>query len=189
MAKKGQVTTTEPLRTKEEIQGMINAITPGRNRLMFLLGINSALRVSDLVKMRVDDFDFTKDTFRVREKKTSKIKTCQLCPQLAHMIHDYVVGRNLKDSDWVFRSRQLGGHISTTRVREIITDAAKVCGIKHVSTHTMRKTFGYQAYKAGKPFAAIMAAFNHSDPKVTMRYLCIDEDEVNAMTSSMSIGF
>lgn len=187
MATKGEITTTEPLRTAEEIQMMLDKMGQGRDRLWFLLGINSALRVSDLVKIKVSDFDFTKDVLQVREQKTKKIKTTQLNHKLSQLFKHYLEGR--KGDEWVFRSRQKKTHLSTNRVREIIRDAGEACGLRHISTHTMRKTFGYQAWKAGKPFPLIMAAFNHVDPKVTMRYLCIEQDEVNNMTKTMELGF
>jgi integrase len=185
MAKKGEITTTEPLRTKEQIDNMMNAIPAGRDRMLFLIGINSALRVSDLVKLRVSDFDFSEGRIIVREQKTGKAKNHLLHPLVAEKLHQFILNRGLKD--YIFCS-QKGGHISTQRVRYIITKAAEVCGYKHISTHTMRKTFGYQAWKAKQPFPLIMAAFNHVDPKVTKRYLGIQQDDLDGMTSSLHFG-
>ncbi|MFN2344045.1 MAG: site-specific integrase, partial [Desulfonatronovibrio sp.] len=49
-------------------------------------------------------------------------------------------------------------------------------------THSLRKTFGYiQRIKYGVGFEVLCKRFNHSSPAVTMRYLGIEDKEVNGI--------
>lgn len=180
---KGKTLTTQPLRTGEQIRDMINKLTPGRNRVMFILGIHSALRISDLVSLKCSDFD--NGFMLIREKKTGKIKPFRLHPEVAKIVEDYIASFPRK---WLFQSRQGDNHLSTGMARKIIKDAAEACGLKHISTHSMRKTFGYQAWKENEAqLPVIMKVLNHSDLKVTQRYLGIDQDVVCDMTSKMDL--
>ena len=168
-----KILTTQPIRDKGKIKEMKKVLTRDRDRIMFLLGINSGLRISDIVNRKCDEFKG--DTVEVREKKTGKIKVFKLSPAVADEIHGFIKKRH---RIWLFESRQ-GGHMSTRQARRILTSAAKVVGLEHFSTHSMRKTFGYQAWKMGVPFSLIMSALNHSSPQVTQRYLGITQDIVN----------
>ena len=48
-----------------------------------------------------------------------------------------------------------------------------------VGTHTMRKTFGYHHYKKFKDIAILQKIFNHSSPQVTLRYIGIEQDQID----------
>ena len=56
-----------------------------------------------------------------------------------------------------------------------------------IGTHTLRKTFGYHAYKAGTDLAIIQQMVNHSSPAVTPRYLGISRDDRDAVYLSLNL--
>ena len=60
----------------------------------------------------------------------------------------------------------------------LIKEAAQAAGLdKYVSCHSLRKTFGYFAWKQGVPPAMLMDIYNHSSYKITRRYLCIEQED------------
>lgn len=87
----------------------------------------------------------------------------------------------MNDDDFLFRSREGENKpISRVRAYQLLTDAAKKVGLDEIGTHTLRKTFGYWHYKQHKDIALLQELFNHSAPSVTLRYIGINQDTMDA---------
>ncbi len=92
-------------------------------------------------------------------------------------------------SDYIFKSRE-GDNKPITRQQALIIlkEAAEVVDIKeNVGTHSLRKTWGYHAWKSGFNPALIMETLNHSNLSVTKRYLGIRQDEINDLYDNLNI--
>ena len=154
-----------------------------RDYCLFVLGINSGLRISDLLKLQVIDVienGKIKDRIRLREKKTNKFKDFPLSEKTKQAIKEYLKTRNYKENEPLFISRKNRGFLLRQQAYKIINDVAKSVGIKEkIGTHTVRKTFGYHAYNNGYDIAIIQKLFNHSSPAVTLRYIGITQDEMD----------
>lgn len=171
----------QPLRTPQEIEDMKWALEKYcslRDKFMFTIGINTGLRVSDIVKLKVSD---VKDKKRIilKEQKTGKIKNFGLPPTLRKEIAEYV--RLMEEDDWLFPSRKGKGenHISTTQAYRVLTKAGEMLGRDDIGTHTMRKSFGYAYYRKTKDIAFLQDIFNHSSPDITKRYIGITQEEID----------
>ena len=83
--------------------------------------------------------------------------------------------------DFIFKSREgENKHITRQQALNILKDAAEAVGVKeNVGTHTLRKIWGYHAWKSGFNPALIMEILNHSNLSITKRYLGIRQDEIN----------
>ena len=74
--------------------------------------------------------------------------------------------------------RKGSGHLSRSQAFRIIKEAAEYAGLEeHISCHSLRKTFGYHAWKQGVQPALLMELYNHSSYRVTKQYLCIEQDD------------
>jgi len=63
-----------------------------------------------------------------------------------------------------------------------------MAGIKEpVGTHTMRKTFGYHAYKKGLDLAVIQKLLNHSSPSITLAYIGITQEDQDNVYMSLNL--
>lgn len=173
-----KIEKVEPLRTTEEIKNMRESLKqtlyPKRNLLLFNLGINTGLRISDIVDLRIEDVKY-KTSIKIKEKKTNKFKTVYLYSIMAD-IADYLEDK--PDAGYLFESRRKGRPISTIQAYRILQKAGDACGYDYIGTHTLRKTFGYHYYKKTKDIATLMKIFNHSSQSVTKRYIGINEEEI-----------
>ncbi|MDJ0332122.1 tyrosine-type recombinase/integrase [Planococcus sp. S3-L1] len=173
----------QPLRTPQEIAEFRDAIKvsaksaamAARNLLLFNIGINTGLRIGDIVNMRVEDVR-GRSSFVTREGKTQKSRIVHLSALMAD-IADYIDGLE-PSQEYLFASRKGGNHISTTQAYRILTAAAELLGRKDVGTHTLRKTFGYHYYKRTHDVATLMEIFNHDSQATTKRYIGIRNDEI-----------
>lgn len=175
----------QPIRNPRDIENMKNELAKGgsRNRLLFTMGINTGLRVSDILALKVGDVN-GKDFYALKEKKTDKAKRINL-----HAVKQEIAAfcANRDPEEWLFPSRKGDQAITRIQAYRILNDAAEVCGLEEIGTHTLRKTFGYHFYQRYHDVAALQKLFNHSSPSVTLRYIGIEQDQLDEMTNDFSL--
>lgn len=169
----------QPIRDKNKIEEIKSYLKEkgSRDLLLFTMGINTGLRISDLLKLKVIDVR-NKSHVEIKEQKTGKIKRFPLLGNLQSMIEEYTKGK--LDNEYLFRSRE-GANKPITRVMayKIINNACRKAGITdNVGTHTLRKTFGYHHYQQFHDVAILQYLLNHSSPSITLRYIGITQDNV-----------
>ena len=162
-----------------------------RDYCLFVIGINSGLRISDLLKLTVSDVidgNKLKDRIRLREKKTNKFKDFPLSEKSKSALKEYLKTREYNENEPLFISRKNKGFLLRQQAYKIINNVAKEVGIKEkIGTHTLRKTFGYHAYNNGYDITLIQKLFNHSSPSVTLRYIGITQDELDNVYLSLDL--
>ena len=178
----------EPIRNKKQLEAMKKYLLAHNQRdyVLFVLGINSGLRISDLLKLTVEDVH-GKDRITIREQKTGKSKNFPLSDTSKKVIAEYLKQQNMTSGP-LFPSRKGGNPISRIQAYRTINEAAGFAKVKDsIGTHTMRKTFGYWAYKSGVDIAIIQKLLNHSAPSVTLRYIGIQQDELDEVYLNLNL--
>lgn len=160
-----------------------------RNYLLFEFGVSTAIRISDILQLRVRDVRDKNGRIReyinVKEQKTDKDNKMKLPKDLKKLIKEYV--QEKKDYEFLFKSRNgVNKHITRQQAYRILSEAASVFGINNIGCHTLRKTFGYHLYKETKDAAAIMVLLNHSSISETLRYIGINQDRKDDIMQSVS---
>ena len=174
-----------PLKSKSDIDAMKKSLH-GRDLLMFIIGINSSLRISDIVGLQREDFD--DERLILREKKTKKIKYVYINDSIRKALAELA-----PESGYLFPSRKADANgeikpITTTQAHRIIKDAAKRAGITYnVGSHTMRKTFAKAAYDNGTDLALLMKILNHASQAETLRYIGIERKQQDDVYISVNL--
>lgn len=169
----------EPIRDTDVLQDMCNYLeeTNIRDYLLFMCGIYTGLRISDILKLRVKDVK-NKDFISLKEKKTGKQKIIKINPILKRAFKKYLSDR--EPNEYLIKSREgYNKPIKRNRAYQIIKELGLMFGIENLGTHTMRKTFGYHYYKKSKDIATLQKIFNHSSPQITMHYIGVIQDDLN----------
>jgi integrase len=175
------------IKDKKQIEKMKKSFTNDRDLLLFTLGINTGLRISDLLGLRVKDVVST--NIKIREIKTGKQRELTLNDTAVKAIRSYLNSADLKSDDFIFQSRK-GVNQPITRVQawQILNDAAKRAKLDiNIGTHTLRKTFGYWAYKQGIDITLLQKVFNHSAPSITLRYIGITQDDIKNVYINLNL--
>jgi integrase len=179
---------TEPIRNKHQVRELANYFLGRgqlRNYCLFLLGVHTALRVSDLLRLTWDDlYDFgtkrVRNSIVVTEKKTGKTKIIALNKNAVRALALYAA-QAAKSGGVLIENRRTGKAISRVQAYRIVRAAAEALQLQcRVSCHSLRKTFGYHAWKSGVSPTVIMEIYNHSSFAVTKRYLGVTQDDQNA---------
>lgn len=180
---------TQPIREEEQLVDFKNYYRKEhpnpRNYTLIVLGLNTALRISDILKITWEMvYDFHTGHYRAHlnltEQKTGKDAMIALNRTVITTLEDF---RQTKEScqgkDYLFPSQKNPKMpISRYQAFRIIKKAAVATHMPdHISCHSLRKTFGYHAWKNGTPPALLMDIFNHSSYQITKQYLCIEQDD------------
>ncbi|MDR1605262.1 MAG: tyrosine-type recombinase/integrase [Gracilibacteraceae bacterium] len=176
--------SAQPIRSKKEIKELAAYyLSRGeiRNYAFIVLGLHTALRVSDLLRLTWDDvYDFTQQNVRMNvcltEKKTGKTKIVALNSAAVKALK-LLARQAAHRGRYLIENKQTKRAISRIQAYRLIRDAAAAIGIERASCHSLRKTFGYFAWKSGVSPAIIMEIYNHSSLEVTRRYLGVTQDD------------
>ncbi|MCL6455013.1 MAG: site-specific integrase [Alicyclobacillus sp.] len=176
----------QPIRDRKQIEAIKKILKASslRSHVLFVLGINSGLRVSDLLNLILGDVaeskSKVKDRISLREEKTGKQKDFPLSDNAKKALQEYLRTREYEPSAPLFPSRKGGTPLKRAQAWKILNDAARLAGIKErIGTHTLRKTFAYHAYKSGQDITLIQKLLNHSSPAVTLRYIGITQEQMD----------
>lgn len=171
-----------------------------RNWLLFIIGINVGLRVSDLTNLKWEhifepDMETFVDIRNKREKKTGKMKDIAPNSVMENAILKYLeeTGIQPKYNDFVFLNARTGDPIKRDAVDKMIKTLAEELDLKgNYNTHSLRKTYAWQKYityvNNGDPDALVKVQkdLNHANSLDTATYLGITREE--KIRSSYALG-
>jgi len=174
-----------------EIKRKLRRANP-RNYLLFVLGVNTALRISDLLALHVNDVIDENRTVRqfliLREKKRGKHKRIKLNEAATEAIEFFLEQTKPEHSEFLFKNAQTGKAISRVQAWRLINAWARAVGITDlIGTHSMRKSWGLHARKSGVSLELIQKKLGHSSPSVTERYIGITADEIEAVENQVNL--
>ncbi len=186
---------TEPIRNKQHIQLLMSYyLNRGqiRNGVLIVMGLHTALRISDLLALKWDDiYDFRRNRMRksvtLSERKTGKPTVIALHRNVLLVLSRYA--DVAQPGRFLFENRRTGKAISRVQAYRIIRAAAEAVGIPHpVACHSLRKTLGYFAWQSGVSPAILVEIYNHSSLAVTRRYLGVTQDDKNAVYLNLDLS-
>ena len=170
-----------------------------RDNMLFIVGINFGLRISDLLSLRFshlidDEFRF-RTTFPVLEIKTKNTRKVRRNRYIT--INDAVVDAvtlylehtpGVRLSDFMFRSESNHGKnvnkpMNRSSVHRILKEVTNDLGLDiQVATHTLRKTFAYHQMLISnndpRKLLLLQKMFGHSSVAQTLDYIGITNEEI-----------
>lgn len=206
---------SEPIRSKEDLANFIeclsrssyNEVLSARNLALFIVGITTGLRVSDILKLRFRDvikidrrtkqIEF-QDRIHVVEQKTGKTniipKISNKCKSALYKYLQLLFSSNcdidLDDYLWVVGDSKThfkiakDNHLNKCNYYDTLQKVGRMMIWQiptKIGTHTMRKTFGYHMFKQSQnkyeTLAVLQEWFNHSSQRMTLKYIGITQDQ------------
>ena len=195
--------TAQPIRKPEDLENLKSyykvKVPNPRNYLLIIMGLNTALRISDILPLQWKDvYDFKNNCLNehiiIVEQKTGKYSSIAVNENLEYALEKYrnaliSKGKIIKPETYIYESFGFDNQpISRVQAFRIIKKAANACNISGVvSCHSLRKTFGYHAWKQGISPVLLMNIYNHSSFVVTQRYLGIEQDDRDNVFKTITI--
>lgn len=191
----------EPIRDRKKITQIKNLLRGQkrfRDLLLFVVGINTALRISDLLELRVehflDDRQRIRQRFWIKEQKRGKRQEVVVNDSIRQNLEEYLKAYPAVVGDYkhfVFFNSQANSFLQPIRrgqAWKVITTICQQVGLRgNFGTHSLRKTWGYHARMQGVDLALIMHKLNHESIAYTKRYLGITDDELQAVSKRLNL--
>lgn len=176
----------EAVKTKEEIALIELLLRKHFNELysdIWRVGINLALRISDLLAIRYSELDLVKAQYTLVEGKTNKRRTVALNKTVVSIITRRQA--EYPNDTYLFQthSNRTASSAPSPVSRITVAKRFKEIGQMHLvnlrlGTHSMRKTRGYIMHQDGVPIERIAKVLNHSSTSTTMRYIGITQADI-----------
>lgn len=183
----------KPIKSPSQLKAFLTLIEKCGDKyyVMAKLQLNTGRRICDIREKRVSDIMQPsmkfKEYFTMKEKKTGKETSIRLNDELRKVLKEYISRNKLKYDDYLFPGRVEETAISYQQVWRVFQEAAHHLNIEDFGSHSLRKTWGYTAYKKTKNIGLLMKAFNHSSAEETLRYIGIDQDEEDELYSIITL--
>jgi site-specific recombinase XerD len=156
--------------TKDETRELFNVIENKKHKLMVELMYSAGMRVSEMLYLRVKDFEIAMDYGWIRKGKGNKDRPFIIADNLKQEIEEYIRENNLLSDDLLF-SRNSFVPFHTRTVQEILKKAAKRAKImKNVHPHTLRHTFAKHLIDDGWAVTDVQKLLGHNSIQTTMIY-------------------
>ena len=179
--KKGSRIKVEPFRQIKDINNLKKLLADKpRDLCLFIVGINTNLRASDLLDIMAGQVRGLKagEDIEIKEIKTRKTRRITLNKACINAIKGLLASRQYKDEDKLFQGQR--GPITVSYLNRLVKVWAKALNLRgNYGSHTLRKTFGYIKHtEQGASLPELMVCFNHSTQRQTLDYLCIQETTI-----------
>jgi len=174
----------EPIRTRQGINKVKKVLKDKPlDYCFFILGINTNLRASDLLQIRIDQVKDLEpmDEIVLKEKKTKKVRRINLNKSCIDAIQRVLKWEKYKGRKFLFEGQRGLWRIESVSLK--VKTWCKQAGLKgNYASHSLRKSWGYWQHKEfGTPLPELMVCFNHSSQRQTLDYLCIQSEEIRSV--------
>jgi integrase len=179
--KKGDQIKVDPIRKRKDIESIKKLLGDDpRNSALFTIGINTNLRASDLLRIKVGQVRDLKpgDEIELKEKKTGKSRRITLNKACVQAIQRLLASRPYADENLLFTGQR--GPLTVPSVHRLVKGWCRAINLRgNYGSHSLRKTWGYhQRVTFGVDIPRLMVCFNHSTQRQTLDYLCIQPQEI-----------
>lgn len=190
----GSTIKVEPIRTIQAVKKIKSLLESNpRNFCLFVVGINTSFRASELLSIRIGQVKYLApgDRLEVKQPKTKKYRSVTLNQPAFEAIRRLLSAKDKEalkkrdasiadDESFVFTGQRGSGALRVSTLNNLVKNWCKNANLKgNYGSHTLRKTWGYmQRIKQDTPVPLLMRALGHATQRQTMEYLCIQEKEI-----------
>jgi len=150
-----------------------------RFAILYRLGVESGLRVSDLLNLRVSHIRECQrvGSHTLTMKKTKTEITIKISPELLTEIMSYIKSHKLRSEDALFWSRERNRRrpLSRQHVHRVLKAAGIAVDLERIGTHSMRRTFALHLYRQCGDMREVQKAMGHKYISSTVCYM-LDAD-------------
>lgn len=169
--------------TKDEIKQLIESAGSYKSKVMIQFLYSSGLRLSELIKLKINDLEIKEKIGWVRKGKGSKDRLFLLSDNLIKELEKYMLTLDPNEK-YLFPGKK--GHISPRNVQKVVEKASERAGLKKkVYPHMLRHCFATHLLEAGVDIRKIQELLGHSNLQTTQIYTSVSKEELKKVKSPL----
>ena len=170
--------------SKQEVKLLIENLETKKSKLMVSLIYACGMRVSELVGLKVNDFDFQEKIGQIRQAKGKKDRIFNIPDSLSKKLEKQIKTQRENNQEYVFSGRK--GKMTSRNLQKIVSKAAKKAGLnKEVHVHTLRHSFATHLLENGADLRIIQTLLGHSSISTTELYTHISHQQIKKAKSPL----
>ncbi len=171
--------------SKKEVERIIGSIDNIKHRLIVKLCYGMGLRVSEVVRLKIEDIDSTQMQVRIENAKGKKDRYVNLPASILPELREYY--RLHKPQHFLFEG-QFGRQYNIRSAQAVFKTAMNKAGIiKSVGIHSLRHSYATHLLEFGVDVTFIQKLMGHKDIKTTMTYLKITDRQLKQVKSPLDM--
>lgn len=189
--RKGARIKVEPIRFLADIKRIKNhLVNRPRDLALFTLGINTPLRVSDLVNLKREQVAHLApgDAYVVCEQRTGRRLRLGFNRVCSEAVANLLAAEGFDRRDpspsagYLFPSRR-GERLLPSSVHRLVKSWCKAIGLEgNYGANSLRKTWGYHQFATfGTDLSRLSRYFNHATRRQTLDYLCLVPEDFKSI--------
>jgi integrase/recombinase XerD len=167
--------------SKDEVKKLLAALHTRKSKLMVSLIYACGLRVSELVNIKIDDFNFPEKTGHIRQGKGKKDRLFNIPFFLVDELQAQANQQREEKQEYLFTSNS--GKLSTRNLQKIVSTAAKKAGLSGTHCHTLRHSFATHLLEDHVDIRKIQELLGHADLSTTQIYTHVSTEELKKIKS------
>lgn len=183
--------TVQPIKRVDQIEEMKQILhrRSVRDYCLFLFGLNTGMRIHDLIHIRVCQvLDKSGEILPYLDSALYLDPPIYFNQSLRKTLQEVIVDTDLQMNDFLFKSRKSMNPITRQQAYRIIHNTAEAAGIEEaIGMHTLRKTFGYHAYINGIAISLIQKRLQHQTTTETRNYLGISNKDTSEIKLNINL--
>ena len=174
--------TIPDILTQEEIRRLIDSSKNVKHKLILKLIYGCGLRVSEVINLKKEDFNFNEKILKINLSKGRKDRFVKI----PDSIKDELISYASLNHEQIFFPSARSGKLTTATIQKIVKNASKKAQIKkHVHPHTLRHSFATHLLEQGTDLRLIQKLLGHSDIKTTQMYLQVSQQSIKNIKSPL----
>jgi len=169
---------------ESEVTNIFDAVDNLKHKMMLMLAYASGLRVSEVVRLCIEDLDAERKLIHVRDAKGKKDRYTILPETILPALHEYWKTYGLGRSGWLFPGAAPGQHLAERSIQAVLQKALDKAGIrKPASMHSLRHSFATHLLEQGTDLRYIQKLLGHGSSKTTEIYTHVSSKDLGKIRS------
>ncbi len=155
-----------------------------RDNIMISILIDTGIRRTELVKIKIKNIDFKINCILLEHTKNKKKRFCFFTEQTAELLQEYLVNN---EKLYLFSGKTEHEHLEANAVSQMFKKIKKDLNVDCLSPHMLRHTYATNLDKQNVDIESMRLLLGHSDYSQLKRYLHKEQEKLRFASLTSNI--